>query len=136
MVSAHDALPHRHEQKPLKKASLQKECIAKNCRLGCRLAKISPSQLKIIIRSEKFRSSLFFIPFLQTGVCIWTFLTAINFKLIPARMRPIYVGVCGFFWFTFLAYLKSTNSEWQSPVLRLINYLTLKHKESLVIQED
>lgn len=71
-----------------------------------------------------------------TGVCIWTFLTAINFKLIPGRFRTIYVGFCGFFWFTFLAYLKSTNSQWQSPVLRLINHVTLKRKDSLVIQKD
>jgi len=73
-----------------------------------------------------------------TGVCIWTFLTAINFKLIPARYRPIYVGFCGFFWFTFLAYLKSTNSQWESPVLRLVNYLLAKHgtEGSLKVQKD
>jgi len=61
-----------------------------------------------------------------TGVCIWTFLTAINFKLIPGRFRTIFVGFCGFFWFTFLAYLKHTDSKWESPVLRLINRLSEK----------
>eukprot|EP00092_Neocalanus_flemingeri_P011215 GFUD01012081.1.p1 GENE.GFUD01012081.1~~GFUD01012081.1.p1 ORF type:complete len:209 (-),score=43.88 GFUD01012081.1:119-709(-) len=61
-----------------------------------------------------------------TGVCIWTFLTAINFKFVPSRLRTVYVGVCGFFWFTFLAYLKSSETPWQSPVLRLVNHLSTK----------
>jgi len=59
-----------------------------------------------------------------TGVCIWTFLTAINFKLIPGRYRTVFVGFCGFFWFTFLAYLKSTDNKWESPVLKLVNRLS------------
>ena len=85
----------------------------------------------------KFENNLLF-SFFQTGVCIWTFLTAINFKLIPARYRPIYVGFCGFFWFTFLAYLKSTNSQWESPVLRLVNHLLAKQGTggSLEVQKD
>lgn len=70
-----------------------------------------------------------------TGVCIWTFLTAINFKLVPPRLRPIYVGFCGFFWFTFLAYLKSTDSQWQSPVLRLIIHLQSKTGNSVVAEQ-
>ena len=67
-----------------------------------------------------FQSNFFF----QTGVCIWTFLTAINFKLIPGRYRTVFVGFCGFFWFTFLAYLKSTDNKWESPVLKLVNRLS------------
>jgi len=59
-----------------------------------------------------------------TGVCIWTFLTAINFKLIPGQYRTVFVGFCGFFWFTFLAYLKSTDSKWESPVMKLVNRLS------------
>ena len=57
----------------------------------------------------------------KTGICIWPFLTAINFKFVPGRLRTIYVGFCGFFWFTFLAYLKSTEEPWRSPVLDLVN---------------
>jgi len=55
-----------------------------------------------------------------TGICIWTFLQMFNFKFIPPRFRTIYVGVCGFFWFTFLAYLKSSDVTWESPVLKLV----------------
>ena len=66
------------------------------------------------------------IKYFQTGVCIWTFLTAINFKLVPGRFRTIFVGFCGFFWFTFLAYLKHSDNKWESPVLRLINRLSEK----------
>jgi len=61
-----------------------------------------------------------------TGVCIWTFLTAINFKFIPPHLRTVYVGICGFFWFTFLAYLKSMETPWQSPVLKIVNRLNSK----------
>lgn len=87
--------------------------------------------------NKSYQNNLLF-SFFQTGVCIWTFLTAINFKLIPARYRPIYVGFCGFFWFTFLAYLKSTNSQWESPVLRLVNYLLAEQgtEGSLEVQKD
>jgi len=61
-----------------------------------------------------------------TGVCIWPLFTAINFKFIPSHLRTVYIGFCGFFWFTFLAYLKSTATPWQSPVLKLVNHITTK----------
>jgi len=56
-----------------------------------------------------------------TGILVWPIFQAINFKFVPGRLRTIYVGFCGFFWFTFLAYVKSTEKPWRSPVLDLVN---------------
>ncbi|XP_023328780.1 mpv17-like protein isoform X2 [Eurytemora carolleeae] len=42
------------------------------------------------------------------SVFIWPFLQTINFKLVPAHRRTIFVGCCSFFWTTVLAAWKSS----------------------------
>jgi len=42
----------------------------------------------------------------QISVFVWPFLQTVNFKYVPPRLRPIYVGVFSFFWTTGLAALK------------------------------
>lgn len=42
-----------------------------------------------------------------TGACIWPFLQGFNFRFVPAKHRPLYVGIMGFFWTTLLSYWKS-----------------------------
>eukprot|EP00092_Neocalanus_flemingeri_P015505 GFUD01016784.1.p1 GENE.GFUD01016784.1~~GFUD01016784.1.p1 ORF type:complete len:188 (-),score=24.49 GFUD01016784.1:1-564(-) len=45
------------------------------------------------------------------GFCIWPFLQTVNFKFVPQRLRPIYVGVFSFFWTTGLAAMKHTDNS-------------------------
>jgi len=40
------------------------------------------------------------------SVFVWPFLQTVNFKYVPPRLRPIYVGFFSFFWTTGLAALK------------------------------
>jgi hypothetical protein len=54
-------------------------------------------------------------------VFIWTFLSAVNFLYVPTRVRTLYLGVCNFFWFNFLSYLKTTCPDYQAPVFVLYN---------------
>jgi len=61
-----------------------------------------------------------FLPTYATGVCVWPVLTSINYKVVPMKFRSSYIAVCNFFWIIFLAYQKSREEPWKSPLLRLI----------------
>jgi len=54
------------------------------------------------------------------SVFIWPFLQTINFKFVPPRLRPIYVGVFSFFWTTGLAALKH-NEKGPDLIKQLLN---------------
>jgi hypothetical protein len=60
------------------------------------------------------------IPCFQTGIFIWSFLSAFNFVYVAPHLRTLYVGLCNFFWFNFLAYLKTSSSgHYQAPIVLL-----------------
>nr|CAD7604778.1 unnamed protein product [Timema genevievae] len=58
-----------------------------------------------------------FFPTFKVGVFIWTTINIVNYSLIPAQHRIIFIGVCSFVWTVFLAYIKQLQVSKQQPTI-------------------
>jgi len=55
-----------------------------------------------------------------TSICVWPFLAAFSYSSLPARLRPPYLSVCCYFWFIFMAHMRTRPDPWQPPTLQLL----------------
>nr|CAD7394258.1 unnamed protein product [Timema cristinae] len=58
-----------------------------------------------------------FFPTFKVGVFIWTTVNIVNYSLIPAQHRIIFIGACSFVWTVFLAYIKQLQVSKQQPTI-------------------
>merc|ERR1711935_718448 len=54
-----------------------------------------------------------------TGCLIWPFIGAFDYRYIPQVLKTSFIGICTFFWFIFLANVRSRPTPWKPPLLRL-----------------
>jgi len=59
-------------------------------------------------------------PAWATSICVWPFLAAFSYSSLPPHLRPLYLSVCCYFWFVFMAYMRTRVDPWQPPTLRLL----------------
>lgn len=63
-----------------------------------------------------------------TGLCVWPLLAGVSYTWVPMHLRPPFISVCSFFWFIFMAHLRSQTDPWEPPTLRLFKYLVVQSK--------
>ncbi|XP_044513274.1 mpv17-like protein isoform X1 [Gracilinanus agilis] len=67
----------------------------------------------------------------KTGLMYWPFVQLTNFSFVPVYLRTAYVGLCGFFWATFLCYSQQSGDGTVSSV-----FVWLKKKEASEVERS